>query len=425
MISDFLKFSKQSFKHTSSSVKKLTLVAGNQSADLDSVVSSILYSYFHNLNNSRSAQEKFERKDNLTDEIVIPLINIPSEDLCLRKDVEFVLKTIDINFENLLFLNDLIKDTTNTNDTSLLTKFSSIDLVLVDHNTPQGSSLQNFIKNNNIKIKSIIDHHVDEKLYLDANPRIIKVVGSNTSLVLNYWNSILDFKNNKELSFYHDLQNCLFALSPILIDTACLSARVEEDDTEAFELIKSLNSKINSTEINKWYGLINDAKSDYEGLSIRDIMRKDYKVFQYKSSSGSKIYSLGISSMSKPIEYLLKEFEDSQVLEDLKQWQSENSLDFVIIMTSYTDSNDNFKRDLAFFTDKSSSKSSSSSSDELIDKAIKFLNKDLDLVTTELLNDNSFKITNSNQFFKIYNQKNLKASRKLVAPLLKTFIESI
>ncbi|GMF26991.1 unnamed protein product [[Candida] boidinii] len=127
--------------------------------------------------------------------------------------------------------------------------------------------------------------------------------------------------------------------------------------------------------------------------------------------------------MSKPIEYLLTEFKDSQVLEILKQWQSENSLDFVTIMASYADSNDKFKRDLAFFTDKSLSPSSSS--DELVDKAIKFLNKDLDLVTTELLNDNSFKITNSNEFFKIYNQKNLKASRKLVAPLLKDFIESI
>ncbi|OUM51773.1 hypothetical protein BVG19_g899 [[Candida] boidinii] len=423
MTSDFLKFSKQSLKSTSSSVKKLTLVSGNQSADLDSVVSSILYSYFHHLNNKRSAQDKSKQQDTSIDEIVIPLINIPSEDLCLRKDVEFVLKSVDIDFENLLFLNDLVKDTTNTNDKSLINKFPLIDLVLVDHNVPQGASLQNFIKQNNIKIKSIIDHHVDEKSFTDAKPRIIKTVGSNTSLVLNYWNSVLNFKTCQGLSFYNDLQNCLFALSPILIDTACLKARVEKDDTEAFELIKSLNSKINTTEINKWYGLINDAKSNYEGLSVRDILRKDYKVFQYKSSSDSKTYKIGISSMSKPIEYLLTEFKDSQVLEILKQWQSENSLDFVTIMASYTDSNDKFKRDLAFFTDKSLSPSSSS--DELVDKAIKFLNKDLDLATTELLNDNSFKITNSNEFFKIYNQKNLKASRKLVAPLLKDFIESI
>lgn len=40
-----------------------------------------------------------------------------------------------------------------------------------------------------VRVRAIIDHHVDERLYPDASPRIIRPCGSCTSLVVDHFRS--------------------------------------------------------------------------------------------------------------------------------------------------------------------------------------------------------------------------------------------
>lgn len=58
-----------------------------------------------------------------------------------------------------------------------------VPFVLLDHNH---FAVEDF-NPDHVVIKSIIDHHVDENLYPDASPRIIRPCGSCTSLVVEYF----------------------------------------------------------------------------------------------------------------------------------------------------------------------------------------------------------------------------------------------
>lgn len=71
------------------SVSTLNIVCGNESADFDSVACAISYAYFEH---AKSAQN-----------VYVPIINIPKEDLMMRRDIMFTLNKLDIS-QDLLFL---------------------------------------------------------------------------------------------------------------------------------------------------------------------------------------------------------------------------------------------------------------------------------------------------------------------------------
>lgn len=69
----------------------LTVVTGNQSADMDSVVSALTFAYFSNLHSKQ---------------YIIPLINIPRRDLKLRRDIVTLLDYYSITEDLLFFVED-------------------------------------------------------------------------------------------------------------------------------------------------------------------------------------------------------------------------------------------------------------------------------------------------------------------------------
>ncbi|EME43554.1 hypothetical protein DOTSEDRAFT_54330 [Dothistroma septosporum NZE10] len=380
-----------------------SFVIGNESADLDSITCALIYGYL------LSESPEIKRSGRL----VVPITNIPAADLQLRPELTALLKYADIKPSELITLDDISTESLPADKTSW---------TLVDHNSFQGKLGELYRS----RVIGVIDHHDDEHTVPeDAQPRVISKTGSCQSLVINHlrdtWQKISDSamtvgaahpQNNETLvddqayTSTWDAQAAKIALGAILIDTVNLKAehKVTENDKKA---VRFLEAKINISrkygkdyDRDRFFTEIDDAKSDLEGLSLEDILRKDYKQW----TEGD--LTLGISSCVQPISYLASKQKDFQGA--TKKFAQSKSLDIFVIMPAFKESGD-FRREILLM-------SLSGNGKEAAERFIKNGQEELKLEDKEsvaLSKDSEI----TTQFF--WNQKNLDASRKRVGPLLR------
>lgn len=396
----------------------LKFVTGNQSADLDSVISAISYSYFSNLKDSA--------------EHVIPLINIPREDLRLRRDIALVLKAHSITEDLLYFVEDF---------SQLIQKASgSSQLTLVDHCNLQGDEVTEAYNAKLLNIVAIIDHHADEQIALDANPRVIQVNGSCSSLVFNYWFNQI----GKPTSFYVDNDVILLLLAPLLIDTTCMKAKVEEEDRIAFKryrdiLCSGANSSLDILKaytfegvraqadndiFESFYQQVKSQKKNIDGFTMKDFLRKDYKQFEFHSKSSGISSRIGFSSLLKPFSWILKNYSKDDVIKACADLRKDNNLDVNVMTTSFTrKDNELYAREFAYCYN------STKGNVELYAKLADLCHSVLDLHGEDLYNVSSndleaLNLVESNEVVVLFNQHNTQASRKQVVPAVKEAVEN-
>lgn len=201
---------------TNSIKSPLRFVTGNQSADLDSVISAISFAYFN------------YKKD---ESLLIPLINISRTDFKLRRDIVTLLDSYSITEDSLYFIEDFKRITASD---------VPIELTLVDHCNIQGDVFTDYLSKGKLDIVGIIDHHQDESVFLNANPRIIHSNGSCSALVFNYW---YDQFSNKDIFYEKDNEIVPLLLGSLLIDTSNMSQKVEEGDVIAFKEYQNILQK--------------------------------------------------------------------------------------------------------------------------------------------------------------------------------------
>lgn len=372
----------------------LRFVTGNQSADMDSVVSAITYAYFYN-------------QKNPTEVPFLPLVNITRDELRLRRDIVLILNSHSIRNDQLFFLDDLHELTTLSN--------SHLELVLVDHCGLQGELLNQLYDQKRLHVVSIIDHHADEGQFKDAVPRIIQSNGSCSALVFNYWNA--------QLGGIKDEDAILLLLGPLLIDTSNMTQKVEDGDVEAFEQylkllggqdLQATTSAPAADSKDALYLELKSAKKDLNGFLFYDILRKDYKQFKFLTKDGGAV-SIGFSSLGKSISWILKKYSTEEVLETFDKMVTTFHLDVVVITTSYSKKeNKEYTREFCYYTTKPEFNSLASKADALqLDQNI-YNKKDVDSAVEKI---NKFKS------FHVYNQVNIHASRKQVVPVVKSIIE--
>lgn len=344
-LNQFVKLIKEEIARQQKGNANIVFVSGNSSADLDSITSCITYSYLQYKSNGKW---------------VFPLINIPKRDINLRRDVHSLFNDVSINTDDLIFIDDL------------KTISSPLDFILVDHNSPQGFVKEYIEKHKNTNIDAIIDHHVDEGRYLNASPRIIEPCGSCSSLINVHFKETvkrLDLDEN-ELKMF---------ISGVCADTSGLKNRVETKDIESISLFG-----LNASGLVDLTAILRKAKDDITGLSMLDLLCKDYKEFDTNRGK------LGISSTTANFQYFKKEFNDDGFLKAVQSWIEERGIFELVIMTSGTDENGDFHREIGFSSPTSLSGLSELSLDPI----------------------------NNIGEFQVFNQRNIKASRKQVAPLL-------
>jgi len=131
-------------------------VSGNSSVDMDSVVGSITMSWLCGV--FRPGEEQYS-----------PFINCPRNELAFRIEIVEHLNLFGIN-EQFLKENVFFADDEEVKD---LTEVKSVGLVDFNELTPEFKSVSD-------RVHYIIDHHVDNKLYLDSvkEEPTIRVLGS-------------------------------------------------------------------------------------------------------------------------------------------------------------------------------------------------------------------------------------------------------
>ncbi|KAG5361276.1 putative exopolyphosphatase [Yarrowia sp. C11] len=345
-----------------------TIVSGNESADIDSCVSSALYAY---LSQSQSKVDVF------------PLINIPKQDILLRRDFLWLLAKLDIKDNSFLFLDDLNPE---------LLKHAS--LALVDHNKVTASLAQL-----DDKVIGVIDHHDDEGLYKSADPRVVIKNGSCSSLVYTWWNKTLNGLNGAIAS---DAALNELALAPLLIDTSNLKSKVEAHDTEAYDLITKALSPVStfstSKDIKGFYKTLDQKKRDLSGFDAVQMLRKDYKDW---AENGAK---LGMSTVVLDLDNILK--QDPKFFSKLHDFCEEHNVTVHVTMTSYTDAETGkHGRQMIIYSPGGPSEGIQKFLDAAADLELEPISVDDGHLPGKLW---------------VFLQKNAKASRKQVAPKLRS-----
>lgn len=394
------------------SLDSVIFVTGNESAgmfllfqlmqhliylDMDSCASSIITAYL--LSIEIGLTDNKAKGTSGSPSLVLPLLNIPRQDLNLRLDIKHLLNYVGISPKSLPFMDDL---------TSLsASELKDSKAFLVDHNKLVGISEMIFGN----RVVGIIDHHDDEGFYETEiksaqGPRIIQKTGSCSSLVVKHFSTVLGssvFKKDRDLAF--------LALGPLLADTSAMkSSKVEDPDREVYKLYKE-SLDMNDKQVEDLYKTLDDLKRDVSTLTGPEFLRKDYKEWTPENQEASG--KIGISSMVKPLNYLFDTYP--HFLDDMKAWGHSRSLDVLILNCSYSDKEDGkFKRDLLIFSP------SGVLSEKLVDVIEKIT---AELKLSPLLLDNKAVAVGSD--IHMFHQGNTKASRKQLAPLFKYHIQGV
>ncbi|KAJ2479241.1 Exopolyphosphatase [Coemansia sp. RSA 2131] len=299
---------------------RLTLVLGNESADLDSMVSSLALAYA--LSPTLNTPP-------------IPIINTNRSDMALRPESTLLLRTTLANdsFNALTFIDDF--------DLTRVVSYGhkhGLDVWLVDHNAPASRQveLEPFVR-------GIVDHHVDEGRCKQAE-RQIELVGSCATLVAERLRSTLG-RVEPELA--------KMLVAPILIDTSELSSSARRATDKDIEMVSWLVPQVewawpsadqvdqadnSSDEVesldhvsstHELYKILDKLKGKVSHLSARDLLRKDYKQW----SVGSPVWTVGISSISYRLQKWIKRDSRKQIKKALEKWVEDQHLDIALVMT--------------------------------------------------------------------------------------------
>ncbi|KAJ2664370.1 Exopolyphosphatase [Coemansia sp. RSA 1200] len=335
----------------------LTLVLGNESADLDSMVSSLTLAYVLSAqkNNSSSSSNSIGN--------VVAIMNTNRADMVLRQDCQVLLQSALLaeggkGIEDLTFIDDIDLQ-------AVVGRYSSgkeeeeqegigkpaLDVWLVDHNAP--ASRQSFLED---YVRGIVDHHVDEGKCRAAQWREIDSVGSCSTLVA---------AKIRSLGSPVGPTLARLMLAPVLLDTGKFnpasrratekdrdicswlvplvewaphasslegSAGAESSDVEGDDEAQSSGRVLQVSSAQELYRTLDKLKGSVKHLSSEDLLRKDYKQWQVSDGAG-KMWAVGISSVAYRMQKWLKRDGVGGVEDAVQAWIARQGLDVALIMT--------------------------------------------------------------------------------------------
>ncbi|KAK1144353.1 Exopolyphosphatase [Aspergillus melleus] len=357
-----LRFIQGTLSHAESPI----YVIGNSSADLDSMVCAVVYSYFANRTSRRH----------------IPLINlhtVPSGAELRRLRPEFVkalwisTNTADQPWEetpesagpllrdHILTVADFAKDLEyqDRGPDGQPRQNRTVDAVLVDWNAlpirssadgPYGTGRLDGLPSVEFSVVGCIDHHVDEGfLGPECYPQVIEKAGSCSSLVTNTLNDMGLWRTpSTSDSSKEERQLALLAMAPLLIDTVNMTAKdkVTSADTCARDFLQQTlasadDSKdpTNPSAMDKYYAQIQETKQNsLDLLTVDEVLDRDYKQWTETSPlRPDQPVNIGFCSMVKPIPWIVRKAGTAETfLDSLRGFAEQRDLDIVVVMSAFT-----------------------------------------------------------------------------------------
>jgi len=344
-----------SSKATKDTAKRV--IMGNEAADLDSMASSIAYGYLLSLQGASG--------------VVLPVMPICRADFVLRPEAVYLFGEAGIELDDIVFFDEVDFD-------ALMEEGAG--LVLVDHNK-LGPEFTHYSSN----VVGVVDHHKDEGLYGDAEPRVIQTTGSTTSLVA------MEFQ--KEGVAFSEALAILLG-GTILLDTVNLSrkaGRVTDLDVAVANILLPL-CPLPGDEL---FVNIQGAKFDIRGFSTVDLLRKDYKEFHFTT------VRCGIASVVLPVSRWKQ--MDGDLFSAFVNFAAARKLDVLLSMNAFRDPG--FGRDLVVYC----------TTEKAYDALLSYLHR----ISLKLSPCEDFgKRVNTKGVISCFHQGNLDISRKKLQPLL-------
>ncbi|KAG5488103.1 hypothetical protein LSCM1_08168 [Leishmania martiniquensis] len=298
VINDFLR---RCLKRVAARVQPLTVVQGNEGGDMDSIVGCLYLAML------------FDKQPTFGYENPVPVLNFPLEDLSLRNDVVKLFEDVGID-ASLLMSVQRGKTADNFVDIASL----NASVVLYDHNRLRENQ-SSFAS----RVVGVVDHHFDEHQYLDtaAKLRIVRTAGSACTLITELYRGCGE-----------DVVCPMLLAAPIILDTVNFEPaqkKVTPEDVAAYEWLheKEGDSSIDATslfeKLSKW-------KDDVLTLSIPEILRRDYKQFNFKARTQKGIMVTGTSSVPCACKQLEDHFSADVVVAEAAKYVEEHQLDVLI-----------------------------------------------------------------------------------------------
>ncbi|EJU01300.1 DHH phosphoesterase [Dacryopinax primogenitus] len=373
-----------------------SVVTGNEAGDLDSQVSAIAYAYL---------------TTTLLHTPTVALSRTPRTDFRLRPENILALSYASITPDDLVCIDDLPHP---------LPGFSRI--ALVDHNRlgPEFAATEA-----RGRVTGVIDHHEDEKLYLGVSPRLIlppERAASCSSLVTS--NFRLTWDQNpadvpKELAF--------LLLCTVLIDTGGLkpSGKAQPIDFRAMEYLLPKAGLLPSTEVNTAAleaGTLPDrveelsqellvTKFDVHDLSTHDLLRRDYKQYEYSTAEDEGGYAVHVGLATVPVSLNVLSQKPPGIWAAGEEYMRERELDVLGMLLTYrTEKKGKHRRKLVFLVRPGGDS-------VLLDMLASALEEEEELeLKRELEWEGDLRAPPGRA--RIWDQGNVKATRKQVAPVV-------
>ena len=308
-------------------------------------------------------------KISISVESTSPVLCIPKRDVVLRTEVTFMLDLLSISVDDLIYLDSLqiseIQD-------------KHMRVHLVDHNKYDNS----YLKLRTYEVASIVDHHEDENEPCTGYRRIERV-GSCASLIT----SMFQDSAMSKVSLSDDMK--LLLGGTILLDTINLDLSKGRTTDVDVKMFKALSI----TSADELFEKITKAKMDISKLSVYDLLRKDSKHFT------CKIGAVYIASIFGPTWEQFSSLPNT--VEETAKFTSEHEADVLIIMTR----SENCKLFLAV----------AHGTQLISQECISDVTEKLSLVPLQ----NCFP-----KNWLVFEQLNVKCSRKVILPLFKTWLDS-
>ena len=307
------------------------------------------------------------------------MVKVPLADLELRPEVAFVLESAGVNYKKLICIEHI--------DLTALYN-ANARVVLVDHTR----LTRPFDETKwNDRVDGVLDHHVDEGLFVNIPLRIVTMVGSCTSIVVMQFSDA--FQHGDDKSTLSQL-----AIAPILVDTINVRwefGKTTNLDVQAYDIVRD------SASADLTYDAIEQVKGRVQHLCTRDLLRKDYKEWVVDG------YRVGTSSLPWNFHGWINRDGAKDIIDQTQEYIKERQLDMEIILTGYNGEDGQYKRELAFFVSHSALLPVKNTLENDDNVGLKPLN----LINAQNSSGVAF-----------YNQGNVKMSRKQIWPLVQSII---
>jgi inorganic pyrophosphatase/exopolyphosphatase len=295
--------------------KRLTLVLGNEAADLDSVACAVSLAYSLHLANDDETRA------------YAPVVCVPREDFPLRADARWLLDHVGIDVDALTFDGEI-----PFGAFARTTRDDALRLVLVDHNAVASSSAYAAFAD---AVDAVVDHHDDEKKYPAACDAVIVPTGSCATLVAEALVSPADasepsgtatrvsfetaarlFVGDSKTGEDSDARRlrvgdprAALLLAAVLLDTQNLNASATRVHARDAAIVPILASLAGTGDVAAFHDELKRRRFDQFGLSPRDLLRRDYKQWRFvpratedaPATSATSAWDVGVASFGVPL----------------------------------------------------------------------------------------------------------------------------